>query len=296
MDDRRSATKPPENLSPPHAGRRRILAFAASIAAHALAIAAIAYFAAPVVRPHTDWIILRVGNPGIGHDMNPGASGHGAALARLEAPKSNPAEIKTPPRHKIARAHPRTHLRKRPTHPVLAHKERLPANRASLGGMKPNPVARKTVVAKVPNPPAASDNAARDSGATKPASQTGGVPAGMGNGIGGYGLDDRGSGVGAGMSSAYARYGENPAPEYPDEARRSNEQGTVLLRVLVDIDGSVKQVEIAHSSGFGILDDAARETVLRRWRFVPARASGVAVKSWIRVPIRFALTEADSGL
>ena len=58
----------------------------------------------------------------------------------------------------------------------------------------------------------------------------------------------------------------------------------------------MKRVEIAHSSGFELLDDAARETVLRRWRFVPARAGGIAVKSWVRVPIRFALTEADSAL
>ncbi len=294
MDNRRSATKPTEELSPPGAGRRRILAFTASIAVHALAIAALAYLAAPIARPRTDWIILHVGNPGIGRDMNPGSSGSGAAQARLEAPKSTPAKARVPARRRIAHAHPRPRLRQRPMRRILAHAEKPSANRASLDAAKPNPVARKT--ANAANPPA-SDSRARDSAETKAASQAlGAASAGTGNGIGGHGLDDRGSGTGAGMTSAYARYGENPAPEYPDEARRNNEQGTVLLRVLVDVDGSVKRVEIAHSSGFELLDDAARETVLCRWRFVPARAGGIAVKSWVRVPIRFALTEADSGL
>jgi TonB family protein len=294
VDDRRPATNPREDLSPPGTGRRRILAFAASIAIHALAIATLTYFAAPSVRPRTDWIILHVGNPGIGHDLNPGASGGGATQAHLEAPKSAPAKASAPARHKIARLYPRPHLHKRPVRRVLAHAEKPRVNGPSFDATKPNPDARKSVNAA--NPPAA-DNRVLNSAETGAASQAfSAASAGTGNGIGGHGLDDRGSGTGAGMTSAYARYGENPAPEYPDEARRNNEQGTVLLRVLVDVDGSVKQVEIVHSSGFELLDDAARETVLRRWRFVPARAHGIAVESWVRVPIRFALTEADSGL
>lgn len=101
-------------------------------------------------------------------------------------------------------------------------------------------------------------------------------------------------GRGGGWSDAHASYGENPVPRYPREARLLDEQGTVLLRVEVAPDGSVKRVEIAHSSGFDLLDEAAVETVSARWRFVPARRNGVAVQSWVRVPIRFALKEASA--
>lgn len=302
MDDRRSATQP-EDILAPHAGRRRLFAFAASIAAHALTILAIGYFAAPVVRPRTNWIILHVGDPGTGADTKPRASGRGAALARLEAPKSartesNRARPKAPALRHIARANPPSHPHKRPPHRTLARNETLPANRAALDGRAPDRAVRKTVVANVsstPNPVRAAsvDGAGGLPDARPPSQAIGGASAGNGNA--GRGLDGHGSGTGAGTTSAYARYGENPVPEYPDEARRNNEQGTVLLRVLVDIDGSVKRVEIAQSSGFAILDDAARETVIERWRFVPARRGGIAVKSWVRIPIRFALTEADAS-
>jgi len=65
-----------------------------------------------------------------------------------------------------------------------------------------------------------------------------------------------------------------------------------VLRVLIGEDGTVKRVEIAQSSGFDSLDDSAVQTVRTRWRFVAARRDGVAVESWVEVPIRFALTEA----
>ncbi len=69
----------------------------------------------------------------------------------------------------------------------------------------------------------------------------------------------------------------------------------MTLRVLVGSDGVVRRAEIAESSGFDALDDAALETVRRRWRFVPARRGGTAVESWVLVPIRFALTEANAA-
>ena len=69
----------------------------------------------------------------------------------------------------------------------------------------------------------------------------------------------------------------------------------MTLRVLVGIDGLVARVELAESSGFDALDDAALETVRHRWRFVPARHGGLPVESWVLVPIRFALTEANAA-
>jgi protein TonB len=86
-----------------------------------------------------------------------------------------------------------------------------------------------------------------------------------------------------------ADYLRNPAPAYPSASRRNGEQGTVLLRVLVNIAGDAAQVEIQRSSGFERLDDAARAAV-RRWKFVPGRRGGEPVAAWVIVPLAFSLT------
>ncbi len=104
-----------------------------------------------------------------------------------------------------------------------------------------------------------------------------------------------GNGTGAGNSAARAEYGENPVPRYPSVARRRAQQGTVTLRVLVAVDGGIKKVELLQSSGVDSLDDSALETVRTQWRFVPARRDGIAVESWVVVPIRFTLTDVSGN-
>ncbi|HZC44870.1 MAG TPA: energy transducer TonB, partial [Candidatus Acidoferrum sp.] len=104
-----------------------------------------------------------------------------------------------------------------------------------------------------------------------------------------------GAGDGNPNSIAHADYSANPPPTYPAIARRREQQGTVTLRVLVEADGSVSRAEISESSGFDQLDEAALDTVRSRWRFVPARHDGFAVESWVLVPIRFALVEANAN-
>lgn len=66
------------------------------------------------------------------------------------------------------------------------------------------------------------------------------------------------------------------------------EQGKVMLRVLISVDGRPEQIELKQSSGFDRLDRQARETVLR-WRFVPGKRNGVAEAMWYLVPINFVL-------
>jgi protein TonB len=81
----------------------------------------------------------------------------------------------------------------------------------------------------------------------------------------------------------------SPAPTYPHDALREGITGTVELELLVGVDGSVLQVRIMHSSGNHQLDNAAREQVLRNWRFQPALRGGVPVQALGRVPIVFTL-------
>lgn len=85
-----------------------------------------------------------------------------------------------------------------------------------------------------------------------------------------------------------ADYLANPAPPYPALSRRLNEQGRVLVRVLVTPDGHAERVEVARSSGHERLDRSALEAVAR-WRFVPARRGETAVAAHVLVPVDFVL-------
>lgn len=96
-------------------------------------------------------------------------------------------------------------------------------------------------------------------------------------------------GIDAPPGDAVLAYIDAPAPRYPREALRRGWEGTVWLRVLVDAAGIPQQVEIERSSGHRLLDQAAREQVLRHWRFHPAQANGRNTSAWGRVPIEFAL-------
>ncbi len=65
--------------------------------------------------------------------------------------------------------------------------------------------------------------------------------------------------------------------------------GTVLLQVLVGVDGRPLEVNISRSSGYRELDEAARLQVLKRWSFQPATQNGNAVQALGLVPIEFNL-------
>ncbi len=84
-------------------------------------------------------------------------------------------------------------------------------------------------------------------------------------------------------------YGSKTSVPYPVDAWRRHEQGTVILRVLVDADGNVLTVEVETSSGSPRLDRAARDAV-KSWRFNPAKHGGVALSAWARVPVSFNLS------
>ena len=67
--------------------------------------------------------------------------------------------------------------------------------------------------------------------------------------------------------------GSRPAPAYPPESLRAQEQGTVLLLIEVDAAGQVSRVTITESSGHRRLDQAAVEAVKQFWYFGPGQGS-----------------------
>jgi periplasmic protein TonB len=68
-------------------------------------------------------------------------------------------------------------------------------------------------------------------------------------------------------------------PEYPPAARRFGETGTVVLRILVGVDGSVISSEVQTSSGSKRLDEAARRG-LSLCRFKPGVVDGKPEQAW----------------
>ncbi|NDF12343.1 MAG: energy transducer TonB [Proteobacteria bacterium] len=83
-----------------------------------------------------------------------------------------------------------------------------------------------------------------------------------------------------------ADYLQNPPPSYPERARQRREQGTVMVDVLVGVDGEARSVEVMRSSGHPMLDDAALSAV-RHWRFLPARRGSERVEANVVVPVEF---------
>lgn len=84
-----------------------------------------------------------------------------------------------------------------------------------------------------------------------------------------------------------------PAPHYPEEAARQYIGGKVVLRVTVDADGSVADVQVEESTPAGVFDAPAIEAA-RQWKFEPATRNGSPVGGQVLVPITFEATPAQS--
>ena len=71
-------------------------------------------------------------------------------------------------------------------------------------------------------------------------------------------------------------------PVWPRESLRFEQQGTVTLAFLVDEAGKVRESKIAESSGFPLLDAAARDGIAK-CPFAPAQQDSKPVTAWARM-------------
>ena len=85
--------------------------------------------------------------------------------------------------------------------------------------------------------------------------------------------------------SARASYVMRPVAAYPPESRAAGEQGTVMLRLVVDGSGRPTAVSVARSSGHLRLDRAAVEA---GWR---CRVRDASAGSQLDAPVRFNLSD-----
>jgi len=75
---------------------------------------------------------------------------------------------------------------------------------------------------------------------------------------------------------------------YPASSRRLAEEGRVVARALVGVDGRAASWAVDQGSGFPRLD-AATDCVIRRLEFVAGRRDGNVVEAMVRLPIVFEL-------
>jgi len=74
--------------------------------------------------------------------------------------------------------------------------------------------------------------------------------------------------------------------EYPDEAKENETEGTVVVRFVVDVDGTIEDAEVIRGIGDGC-DEAALEVVESMPNFHPGYQEGHPVRVYFNLPIRF---------
>ena len=88
-----------------------------------------------------------------------------------------------------------------------------------------------------------------------------------------------------------ASRGNNCAAKYyPAIAVRLNHEGATLVSIHIDAQGSVTGVDVANSSGFSDLDEAAQQCVSAQFHFSPATENGSPVASTRQIRIVWKLT------
>jgi len=73
------------------------------------------------------------------------------------------------------------------------------------------------------------------------------------------------------------RYLIQPRLNFPLLSRRANESGEVVVRIVVDTSGHLKDASIQRSSGYARIDQAALQDI-RSARFVPYKEDGQPVE------------------
>jgi periplasmic protein TonB len=123
-----------------------------------------------------------------------------------------------------------------------------------------------------------------------------GLGAGSGGGVGPGNGDGYGPGSGGGTGGGAYRIGGDVSapilvakvePEYSEEARKAKYSGTVLLSIVVGVDGLPRNVHVVRPLGLG-LDEKAIEAVMK-WRFRPGMKGGKPVPTAAQVEVNFRL-------
>jgi protein TonB len=77
-------------------------------------------------------------------------------------------------------------------------------------------------------------------------------------------------------------------PVYPYRARERGIEGVVQVKLLVNADGSVGDVQILDARPKGMFEDAVMKCV-PQWKFNPGKVEGKAVTAWVVTAVEFDL-------
>lgn len=81
------------------------------------------------------------------------------------------------------------------------------------------------------------------------------------------------------------------AENYPPVSVALGEQGTTVLRFIITVEGTTKDVAVTKSSGSMRLDEAAIEDVANRWRYIPASSGDKPISCMHVAEVRWALDD-----
>jgi TonB family protein len=76
-------------------------------------------------------------------------------------------------------------------------------------------------------------------------------------------------------------------PEYSEEARAAKYMGTVLLKIVVDVDGKAKDIQVVNALGMGLDEQAV--LAVKQWTFKPGEKDGAPVPVLAQIEINFKL-------
>ena len=88
------------------------------------------------------------------------------------------------------------------------------------------------------------------------------------------------------------RYAGLFQPVFPPDEQRAGRGGRVVVRVLVGVDGRVKDIEQVSATSESFFA-VTRKRALEKWRFKPGTRDGIPVEAWRTIAVSFVLNEAE---
>jgi periplasmic protein TonB len=88
-------------------------------------------------------------------------------------------------------------------------------------------------------------------------------------------------------SASGPKYRHKEIPVYPSMARRLGKEGKVVLRLTIDENGNLVNIEVIEDSGYGFADAAI--AAVKRSTFIPPKMNGKPIQARALLPVKFTL-------
>ncbi|MGB5105754.1 MAG: energy transducer TonB [Candidatus Zixiibacteriota bacterium] len=85
------------------------------------------------------------------------------------------------------------------------------------------------------------------------------------------------------------------SPDYPEAAMKTGAEGSVWLKVLVDVKGKARTARILEDSGLNVGFEEAALTSAKKSVWKPAMIDGKRIAIWVKYEVAFSLRVTDQG-